>query len=70
MESEETTDGHVSKFIAPLGLMGWLERRETVGLVWVLGADVFGTRQECRGSESLPGENGDILGENGDILAK
>ena len=61
MESEETTDGHVSKFIALLGLMGWVERREAGGLVWVLGADVFGTRQECWGSESLPGENGDIL---------
>jgi hypothetical protein len=45
---KETTDGHVSKFIALLRLKGWVERRETVGVVWVLRADVFGTRQEWR----------------------
>ncbi len=42
--SEETTDGHVSKFIA-LELSEFRERRETV-VGSRVRADVFGTRQE------------------------
>ena len=44
MGSEETTDGHVSKFIALLR-----QRAGTSGdglVLWFAGADVFGTRQE------------------------
>ena len=63
------TDGHVSKFIALLR-----QRAGTSGdglALWFAGADVFGTRQECRGSASFSGENADVLAnENEDVFVK
>ena len=47
------------------------ERREADWLCDWPRADVFGTRQECRGSASFSGENEDVLAnENEDVFVK